>query len=769
MIAVASLLVLVAVPVLVVPAVLPAAEQGIECVKAAPRGSVTSVLDCLRGDDDGGDENVSGEGTGGDDGTGDDGEAGPDPECTEQDFNESVDGVMVATIDCVPRIVPDICQGVSEGTLGEEHQGYKECVTGGSDGNSDDDAHAEHCQQNRPNATKVPTEPKVQIGCLDVWVPIECKQEWDSYVDATLTPQERAVKAESLADCVTSTYNEKESSCVVERQTNMSTTTSQVLFWRWSKSDAFVFEKLGDGTIRMHSIHSEGSGPGLTFEPSFGRGGASGGLTLGGANIHGVTDSSIYQFNSMEDAQAWVDWFKEYEEQDKKVAEYDEKHDCYLDECKNSYNPNPRSLTPDTNTDYWRSQLEELEAIRSREPDRKKIGDSTADTQEASLDVGVSVGGSLQILKNVQALDREYYKKMDEYAQDEAKAKSEKSGKALTKELDKIKEKKDKEKNKFDTNRSKALSGKGNFSGKFKVKSTVEERTMTDGRTMETWSTDSVAGLALVAKMSGKGSALKGGLEKLLAKEKERGGSSLNGGGGGGGTWLSESQTKITVIRNANGKVDQVIFGTTTASLAGTTTSGGVDIGVDVGPFEVFGIGYEHTEENVSGDQTVVETLANPTDEQQDQVTEWADELFARDDKGNLENKPDVVVGQSTPESEELAESPLKDWVNDNGSTRTQTYNVDRSSKSDAFKIKALGIVLAGAQWEEVEQKDDLKESSMEIETVDGSRQTQSPTPACHAPSATVDYDDSDTSSSPSTSSHPGGDGHGYFLDQSKT
>ena len=84
-------------------------------------------------------------------------------------------------------------------------------------------------------------------------------------------------------------------------------------------------EKLGDGRYKVTLAHGKGKGAGIEFNLSAGNATASAGLW----GMSGVDQTDVYEFANETDAQAWLDWYKEYDAADKTVADLDRKYGCY--------------------------------------------------------------------------------------------------------------------------------------------------------------------------------------------------------------------------------------------------------------------------------------------------------------------------------------------------------------------------------------------------------------------------------------------------------
>ncbi|MEO9321862.1 hypothetical protein ABFT23_00120 [Nocardioides sp. C4-1] len=141
----------------------------------------------------------------------------------------------------------------------------------------------------------------VQVGCKVLYVPEGCEEEWEAYVDATIG-DDRADAAGPLAECVRERYETMEPPCITSQTSEVSKSELQILFIKISNSDGFVVEKLGDGRVRAHLLKGAEVGGGVS--------GTLSNISFDLAGVTGYENDKTYEFENMESAQAWLDWYK---------------------------------------------------------------------------------------------------------------------------------------------------------------------------------------------------------------------------------------------------------------------------------------------------------------------------------------------------------------------------------------------------------------------------------------------------------------------------
>lgn len=658
----------------------------------------------------------------------------------------TVEGRPVLWTGCHAYVPPDSCgpplTGWDQGTDLSEEDGFaawRDCVLGTTTGDPDDDPDTEDCRDATPashgtDPGEPPSEPRVQVGCAVYWVPQECRAEWEAYLEWS-GPALQASRAAALRDCVVTTLNGMERDCVVWQKSQGKHESYQVLFWRWSKSRGFVFEKMGDGTIRMHALNGSGKGHGLQFGPKVKVGDTGAKFTIGGYVVSGAETDTTYEFRNLEDAQSWIDWYGEYEKADEKVAKLDHYHNCYWNDCsgKSSKGKGP-AFVPKK---MWREAMADLEELRGQEPPHKLVQSSGSRTEEREFSIGAELGQGFN-----------------------------------------------------------GMELGINAEGKFKVKGSIEERDYRDtGKKMVTWTTSDEKGFTVLALLSGTPSKMIDWLTQFGEKGSTFGGKGGGSGGSmdpklkklvdgakakgypGGGKTFSGSLS-VSAVYNADGTLDQVVYRTTSSTLAYFQGSVGPSVTVNMGMFEVFNLGFKNTRTDGTGTESVVESvvsMSSLTPEQREAVEQAVGVVFPRDEEGALERDPHLdVFGDpemyDDGEEEEVgsASELLRDAAR-SGGTRELEYDWDYESESNEVSVDVLGFRLASEKWETVNQEKDLKESSLTYTDVDGSTRTVSPAPKCRMltkDTAGPSYYDTG-SSDPSTGSHP--QGQGYYWDVSRT
>ena len=391
----------------------------------------------------------------------------------------TVEGRPVLWSGCRAYVPPPSCgpplSGWDQGTDLADARGFdewRECVLASTTGGPDDDPGTADCRDVTPASSGVaPGEerpaPVVQIGCAEYWVPEECAAQWKAYLEWS-GPALQASRGAALRDCAITTLNAMERDCVVWQQTQGKNESYSFLFWKWSKSQAFVFEKMGDGTIRMHVLHGSGKGNGITIGPFGGAKGGFGGFSLGGYAVNGASSDNTYEFRNMEDAQAWVDWYVEYEKADKSVAQLDHYHNCYWNDCsgKSSKGKGP-AFVPKK---MWRDAMNHLEEVRGKEPPHRVIHTADARTGEVTVEGGATLG------------------------------------------------------------KTAGSAGAGvTAGGSFKIEVSLEERAITqEGKTVTTWSTNDSRGFAVLGMAFGLPKASSGLLGSIGGGKKYTGGLSVS-------------------------------------------------------------------------------------------------------------------------------------------------------------------------------------------------------------------------------------------------
>ncbi|PFG34671.1 hypothetical protein [Sanguibacter antarcticus] len=516
-----------------------------------------------------------------------------------------------------------------------------------------------------------------------------------------------------------------ERECVVWQNTQAKDEVHQVLFWEWSKSEAFVFEKMGNGTVRMHALHGSGSGNGITLEVVASKGKAKGGVSFGAWSATGASDDTTYEFRNLEDAQEWADWYVLYEHADKSVADFDDTYNCYYGDCSRKpdmeeitrfpWVPNPEPgvyslpITDSLAGEGWKERLDALESVRADEPDHKVIHVAEASTQKSTVSFGlwftVKQTGGGKVSDGLGGQQDKY-----------------EAGGGTKAEVSVVTE-----------------------------TSLEERKVMTDGKYFTTFTTDSTMGGQIMLAMSG--------LPMLKGKL---------GGGVGGGDSTTESSA-ISVLWNADGTVDHIMFRTSTTTLEKWSEEAGGSVQVGYGPFEVFNAGGYKTWGGADGTQSMVEVtipMDGLTEEAREMLQGNAEKLFPRDEDGTLDKDAAIDFGKDWSST---YAGDILDEISEAGGARSLEYDVDQEQEGSKASVRVAPIKLWSSTWSEVDTEKTLTSSSLQYIDVNGDSRTVDPAPKCRAQTkdtSGADYYDAG-GSDPVTSSHP--DGEGYYRDRSVT
>ncbi|GAA4716707.1 hypothetical protein APR04_004635 [Promicromonospora umidemergens] len=200
-----------------------------------------------------------------------------------------------------------VISGGAEASLDREgNDEIADCVTEGW-GDESDDPDDDECNKTMPSSEDVSLDPpRIRLGCK--WLPVPqdvCDDEWTAYKNAA-PGRDRAAASGWLDECVTTAYDNMEPDCYVQVNTHIEDRTMSFLFFRFSKSEAVMIEKLGDGRIRVQMLKGSGFGGGVSGDNIFGSP-----ISFGVAAIDGVTSDTAYEFTGMKDAQEWINWKKE--------------------------------------------------------------------------------------------------------------------------------------------------------------------------------------------------------------------------------------------------------------------------------------------------------------------------------------------------------------------------------------------------------------------------------------------------------------------------
>lgn len=646
----------------------------------------------------------------------------------------TVDGRTVLWTGCQAYTPPAECSdprsGWEQGKDLSDAEGFRDwvtCVTGTTGGGPNEDPDAEECKDATPGSSGVkptidPDEPVVQVGCIDLWVPKQCKAQWDDYLDWS-GPAEQESDAATLKECVEETLSSMERDCTVWQKTQAKEEVHQVLFWEFSKSRAFVFEKMGDGTVRMHALHGSGKGNGISLDWVAGKGKLMGGVSIGAWTANGVNGDTTYEFRNLEDAQEWADWYVEYEKADKDVADFDATYNCYYEDCSHKEDvgenmklppvigPNGQPIRSKGNMagGGWNKRLETLENLRAEEPEHRIIHVADSTSEKTTIDVGAWFGGKKGGGGKIP------------------------DGKGGERDRDEA---------------GPGVSGSMSNS----AETVVEERKLTKiDKTVTTFSSNSTIGGQIMLMMIG------------LPSSKGQ------GFGTGGGAGEETDTSSISVLWNADGTVEHIQFRTSTTTLSRWSAEAGGHVSIGYGPFEIFNAGGYKTWGGAEGTESIVEVtipMAGLTPEAKKMLQANAETLFPRDEDGNLDKGGTRDFGKDMTEE---YKGEILDEIGTVGGTRRLEYDVDEEREGSKAGVKVGAIKLWSSSWNEIDTEKDLTSSSLQYVDVNGESRTVDPAPKCKAPTRDTsgpDFYDT-TGSDPVTSSHP--DGQGYYRDRSVT
>lgn len=222
-------------------------------------------------------------------------------------------------------------------------------------------------------------ETLVQVGCVELYVPRGCEEEWAAYMEAAVGP-DREEAAGPLGQCVRDVYDSIETPCVVSSTSEVDKTEMQILFIKVSASDALLIEKLGDGRVRAHLLKGSELGAGVS--------GSLGNVSFGFAAVSGYETDKTYEFENVQSAQSWIDWYRELRHQ----TEVIEDNKPHTEVCGNHC---------PVNTFGWaaiKEAMARIEELRGTEPPHHILANATTHTTTVKVEGGVSfptpVGGS---------------------------------------------------------------------------------------------------------------------------------------------------------------------------------------------------------------------------------------------------------------------------------------------------------------------------------------------------------------------------------------
>ncbi|MEO9323378.1 hypothetical protein ABFT23_07800 [Nocardioides sp. C4-1] len=221
-------------------------------------------------------------------------------------------------------------------------------------------------------------ETLVQVGCVELYVPRGCEEEWAAYLAAEVGP-DREDAAGPLGECVRDVYDSIETPCVVSSTSEVDKTEMQILFIKVSASDALVIEKLGDGRVRAHLLRGTETGAGVS--------GSLGNVSFGFGAVSGYETDKTYEFENVQSAQSWIDWYRDLRHQTEIIADNRPNQVC------GNHCP--------VNTFGWaavKEAMARIEELQGEEPPHHILADATTTKTSFKIEGGLSfptpVGGS---------------------------------------------------------------------------------------------------------------------------------------------------------------------------------------------------------------------------------------------------------------------------------------------------------------------------------------------------------------------------------------
>lgn len=263
------------------------------------------------------------------------------------------------------------------------------------------------------------------------------------------------------------------------------------------------------------------------------------------------------------------------------------------------------------------------------------------------------------------------------------------------------------------------------ISGDYTGEVQVEQRDWKDGSQTVAYKSTDVGGFLIGVKAGGKATKdKKGGKD---GEKEDRGGG--KGGSGLGGEWQGSSQTSVTW--GPDGKLAKLIV-TLDDQAMESVHRAGIDLSVAL-PYG-FGLSGGYEQESKEGTATVTEMVLDfeQHPELRDELGPRIDEMFPRDDDGDLK-KGDVDLEFDDEVEQTEGGDPVQDVLDEKANVRDLEYDVAETEETGSVGVDFVGIDLFKASWSHVESQKDLTGSSFEITDVTGTRQTVSPAPKCKA------------------------------------
>lgn len=263
------------------------------------------------------------------------------------------------------------------------------------------------------------------------------------------------------------------------------------------------------------------------------------------------------------------------------------------------------------------------------------------------------------------------------------------------------------------------------ISGDYTGEVQVEQRDWADGSFTASYKSTDLGGFLIGVKAGGKATKdKKGGKD---GEQEDRGGA--KGGDALGAEWAGSSSTSVTW--GPDGKLGKLIV-TLDDQALDSINRAGIDLSVAL-PYG-FGLSGAYETKSKEGKATVTEMILDfdQHPELRDELGPRIDEMFPRDEDGNLE-KGDVDVEFDDEVEQTDGGDPVQDVLDEKANVRDLEYDVAGTEETGSVGVDFVGIDLFKASWSHVESQKDLTGSSFEITDVTGTRQTVSPAPKCKA------------------------------------
>lgn len=504
------------------------------------------------------------------------------------------------------------------------------------------------CQEANPSSGPLNAEEPtlVQVGCRELYVPKGCEEEWAAYQGAA-EGKPRQDAAKPLGTCVRDRYESLEPTCITSSTSEIDREEIQILFIKISNTDGLVIEKLGDGRVRAHLLEGAEVGGGVSGELS--------NISFNFAGVTGYENDTTYEFESMQAAQEWLDWYEQLRMNSELVWAFG-----------SQIHPIPGSSFPNQHAQQEQMKaVQRLQELKKTEPAYHSLAEATTATRKVTIEGGVSFPVSAGGKKGGVGLEV-------------------------------------------------GPTVEGSYTGEVQV----EDRRWSDGSQTVGYKSSDAGGFLVGLKMGGKG----------LGKPGADGKQDPKGGGGAGSfnlgkDWAGTTQTSVTWA--PDGQLSKLII-TMDDQTMQTLHKAGIDLNV-VLPYG-FGASVGYSEEKKEGSSNVTEMILdfNQYPELREQLGPTIDEMFPREDDGDL-RKGDVEIDFG----DEAEQEALRDVVDEKANVRRLDYALTEDSEKFSQGIDLAGIDLFKASFTHIESSKDLNGSSLEVTDVEGQTRTLTPAPKC--------------------------------------